>query len=173
MRNLMMITAAFLLLFSGTTLVYAQKVDTELDTLHQEATDLYRQGKYDRGRGRLRSWIIGIAKHLIADLRSERVKGSDGGLDDLLADEARLTRIWCTERRAALFAVAMDELRTQTRTSPQSIRAFEMVSLEQRAPDDVAEDLAMTRHDVYVAKHRVTERLREIVTRLESLCDDE
>jgi RNA polymerase sigma factor (sigma-70 family) len=135
----------------------------------------YRDGKYDRERGRLRSWIIGIAKHLIADhcARRERARGGDEihGVDGILADEARLTQIWETERRASLLAPAMDELRSGTRTSPQSIRAFELVAFGRRSPDDVARELGMTRHDVYVAKHRVTERLREIVSRLEALCD--
>ena len=135
----------------------------------------YRDGKYDRERGRLRAWIIGIAKHLIADLYAERQRrrggGQNHGVDEVLADDARLTQIWNTERRSSLLAVAMDELRSRTRISPQSIRAFELVAFEQRTADSVARELSMTRHDVYVAKHRVTERLREIVSRLESLCD--
>ena len=37
----------------------------------------------------------------------------------------------------------------------------------------VADELGMTRHDVYVAKHRVTERLREIAGRIETAYDAE
>ena len=47
-KDLRIITVAALLLLSRTALVYAQGAGIEWDVLNQEATDLYRQGKYDR-----------------------------------------------------------------------------------------------------------------------------
>ena len=41
--------------------------DVMQETMLQFIRD-YRAGKYDRTRGRLRSWIIGIARHRIADI---------------------------------------------------------------------------------------------------------
>ncbi len=136
----------------------------------------YRAGKYDRQRGRLRSWIIGIAKHVIADMCAGKAARPDhrGGSAIVdLPDDHSLTSHWETEREGAILAHAMKDLRSGTRTSEQSLRAFEMVAFEQRSPEDVAAELGMTRHDVYVAKHRVTDRLRHIVARIEKLYDAE
>ena len=136
----------------------------------------YRQGKYDRGRGRLRSWMLGIARHLIADqltARASRRNWRGHSVLEALPAEPQLTAMWDEERRTTIIARAMEELRRSTRTSEQSIRAFEMVVFHRRAPEDVAQELGMTRHDVYVAKHRVTERLRRIAAALEKLYDAE
>lgn len=136
----------------------------------------YQAGKYDRGRGRLRSWLIGIARHVVADACASRAgrrqwRGSSAIVD--LPDDDELSAVWESERRAAIIARALDELRQCSRTSEQSLRAFEMVAFEQRSPTDVAAALNMTRHDVYVAKHRISQRLRESAARLEQLYDAE
>ncbi len=136
----------------------------------------YRRGGYDRKQGRLRSWIMGIAKHVIADTYRSKADRRDwrghSGLD-MLADDEHLTAIWESERKLTIVARAMKEVRANSRTSKKSIQAFEAVAFHQRSPDEVANELGMTRHDVYVAKHRLTERLREIVARLTSLYDEE
>ena len=44
-----------------------------------------------------------------------------------------------------------------------------MLIFDRMAPERVAEDLEMKPHDVYVAKSRVTTKLREIVERLKNL----
>ncbi len=41
------------------------------ETLSQFVRD-YLAGRYDRGRGRLRSWILGIARHRILDVQRHR-----------------------------------------------------------------------------------------------------
>ena len=44
-----------------------------------------------------------------------------------------------------------------------------MVIFERRPVESVADELGMTSHDVYVARSRVTTRLREIAERLRTL----
>ena len=51
--------------------------DIAQETLVQFLRD-YREGKYDRNRGRLHCWIIGIAKHRIADQFRLRAGGGAG-----------------------------------------------------------------------------------------------
>jgi len=56
----------------------------------------FKAGKYDRARGRLRSWIFGIARRRAADVvraRLRRPEGGDGALA-FVEDEARVTREW-------------------------------------------------------------------------------
>src|SRR5262245_17537560 len=59
-----------------------------------------RAGKYDRTRGRLRSWIVGIAKYRIADLQRRGIEtpvGSCRSAADDESDERRLSQIWDAE----------------------------------------------------------------------------
>ena len=65
--------------------------------------------------------------------------------------------------------MSIEELRRTTRTTEKSIRAFEMVVFDRRSVESVAEALELKPHDVYVAKSRVTTKLREIVERLKNL----
>jgi len=120
--------------------------------------------------------MIGIARNHLADRRASAARRVGWRGDSALRhlpDESDLSVIWDAERNTAIFNEALVELRASTRFSEQSIRAFELVGLQSQSPDEVARTLGMTRHDVYVAKHRVTERLREIVGHLETLYDAE
>jgi RNA polymerase sigma-70 factor (ECF subfamily) len=131
----------------------------------------YRQGRYERGRGRLRSWLIGIARHCVGDIREKAARRRERGLTAAgeLPDEATLTRLWDAECEQAILRQGLEELRRETRTDERTIRAFEMVAFDGRRPAEVARELRITPNDVYVAKHRCLKRLREIVRRLEDL----
>ena len=52
--------------------------DAAQDTLTRFVRS-YREGKYDRDRGRLRSWIIGIARHCIYDIHQHRATNPKRG----------------------------------------------------------------------------------------------
>ena len=132
----------------------------------------YRGGKYDRGRGRLHSWITGIARNCIADVRQRRaVHGRQLGMSAIaeLPDPATMTRIWDEEREQELLRRGLVELRQQTKTEAPTIRAFEMLALDGRPPTEVAAELDLTLNDVYLAKHRCLKRLRAILSRLGQL----
>lgn len=136
----------------------------------------YRDGRYDRSKGRLRSWLIGIAKHCMADAITARsARREQRGESALIhiPDEAQLTAEWARERESVILHRALEELRETSRFSENAMVAFTCVVFGGEAPGTVAERLGMTRHDVYVAKHRITERLRGIVARLERVYDDE
>jgi RNA polymerase sigma-70 factor (ECF subfamily) len=131
--------------------------------------ELYRAGKYDRERGRLRSWIFGIAQRRVADVRRarerRREKRGESALEPLTS-EPELERLFEEEWQRALLAAAFAELRAG-RTDPQSIRALEMLASGNRSADEVATELSMTPNAVYAAKHRAVVKLREILTRLD------
>jgi RNA polymerase sigma-70 factor (ECF subfamily) len=132
----------------------------------------YRGGKYDRDRGRLHSWIIGIARNCVSDLRQRRAAHwQERGMSaiDNLPDRAALTRMWGEECEQELLRQGLVELRKQTKTDSGTIRAFEMLALGGRRPAEVAAELSITVNDVYLAKHRCLKRLRAILTRLEQL----
>lgn len=148
--------------------------DIAQETLARFIRD-YREGKYDRERGRLRSWIIGIVKYRVADLKraqaSRRENRGESAMIDLPADD-ELNQLWEAERRRVLLTQAIEELRSQSKLSEKTMLAFEQYALRDRPVDEVAAELNLTRHDVYMAKNRVAEKLRDILSRLEDIFDD-
>lgn len=135
----------------------------------------FQAGRYDRERGRLRSWLIGILKHRIADLARGRARRRELRGESALVetpDEARLSELWDAERARSLLQQAIAELRDTSKLSPTTIRAFELYAIQEQPVSVVAETLGITAHDVYVAKNRVAERLREIVARIDGAFDD-
>jgi len=133
-------------------------------------SEQYRAGKYDRDRGRLRSWIFGIAQRRAADSRRQRERRRDvrgeSALDEV-ASAPELERLFEEEWQRAILAAAMRELRGETKTDPQSIRALEMFASDRRSAAEVAAELQMTTNAVYAAKHRAIVALRRILTRLQ------
>jgi RNA polymerase sigma factor (sigma-70 family) len=149
--------------------------DVAQETLTRFVT-AYRAGKYDRGRGRLRSWIIGIARYRITDAIRARASRRGWRGDSMInecPDRDELNAIWDTERRHSILRQAVDELRTTSRTGEKTIRAFEMLTFHGRKPADIAEELSMTLDDVYQAKNRVASRLRLTVRQIEKLYDED
>jgi len=129
----------------------------------------YRLKKYDRQQGRLRSWLIGIARCRAADLR--RSKGRRRELRgesaiDQVSDDFDAEAVWEAEQRRFIFEQAIAELRT-TRFNERTIEAFERVVLRQEPVEAVAAEMGLSAQEIYNAKNRVIERLREIVKRYE------
>lgn len=136
----------------------------------------HREGKYVRGKGRLRWWILGIARHRIADIHRRRIRRldqlGDSELNDI-PDDARLEEVWDAEQERAILEAAMTELRACSRTESQTLRAFEMVARCGMKAELVAAECGMPVAEVYRVKHRLTKRLREFVTRLNGLYADD
>lgn len=129
----------------------------------------FTSGKYKRDRGRLRSWIIGIAQHRIADLCRNRAKrrparGESAMVD--ISDATTITHSWELAQQRAIFERALNELRESSRMAKSTIQAFEMVAMRNVPPEAVAQECGISTAEVYVAKTRVTSKLREIVARL-------
>jgi RNA polymerase sigma factor (sigma-70 family) len=126
----------------------------------------YRGGQYDRGRGRLSSWLIGIARNCMIDQQKKNVARREArgvsGLVGLPGDD-ELTSLWDAECERAILARAVAALHTETDTDPRTVLAFELLAFQQLTPAQVAGDLDMTMNDVYLAKHRCLKRLRSIV----------
>lgn len=118
----------------------------------------YRDGKYDRSRGRLSSWIISIAQHRIAHRRMAlgRAAGQRGesALIDL-SNTASLTAVWEDEQRRLILVRAMEVLRAG-RTLEVTLRAFELFAVRGVPAVEVAQQCGITVDEVYTAKNRVT-----------------
>ncbi|MBK9118077.1 MAG: RNA polymerase sigma factor [Phycisphaerales bacterium] len=145
----------------------ADAADVAQETLTTFVED-YRKGKYDREQGRLRSWLIGIARFRLGDLRravgKRRVLRGESALA-ALPDDFDAEAVWEAEQRRIIFEQAVTELRASTRLSERTIRAFERVVLGGEPVERVAVELELTPQEIYNAKNRVVNRLREIVQR--------
>ena len=146
----------------------ADAADAAQETMVQFLRD-YRAGKYERGRGRLRSWIIGIARHRVADLHRRKAARKEWrGVSAIaeLPDEQGLTEIWDAECQRAILAAAFAELEGQSRLNARTIQAFKLQAVDQTPPAEIAATLGMSLRAVYLAKHRCLGRLREIMSTL-------
>ena len=125
----------------------------------------YRDGRYDRERGRLSSWLLGIARNCIADVasrnRARRERRGLSAVDDRVDDT--VDRAWDEECEREVLRRALTRLREETRTEPRTIEAFELLALGGRRPAEVASMLDMSANDVYLAKHRCLGPMREFV----------
>jgi RNA polymerase sigma-70 factor (ECF subfamily) len=130
----------------------------------------YHEGRYNRTKGRLSSWILGIAHHTALQLlrRERRGEGRVSGdaAEAEMAEapsEPALRSIWTDERDRAILSRAMGILRDESSIDDRTLMAFELVALRGVPAPEVADQCGMTVDQVYVAKSRVTKRLRETV----------
>ena len=128
----------------------------------------YALGRYDREKGRLRMWLIGMARRAIADWKRRAI--SRGVPLELAAAEPaddELEAIWEAEQRRFVLRAAFSRLRDESRFSPETLRIFESHVIDGRGVERVVEELKVTAHDVYQAKSRCLSKLREFCEQVE------
>jgi RNA polymerase sigma factor (sigma-70 family) len=129
----------------------------------------YRLRRYDRTQGRLRTWLIGIARCRAVDLRraeGRRHEDHVAGMLDMPAED-EFEQIWEAEQRRHIFDLAISELRSTTRLAEKTLAAFEAVVVRQKPVAEVSQEMGLTAQEIYDAKNRVAEKLREIIKRYE------
>jgi RNA polymerase sigma-70 factor (ECF subfamily) len=162
-------------------LAYCQRCSlppTDAEDVAQDAliafADSYRKGGYDKARGPLRGWLFGIVRHTLLDWQRSRqrrpevqapVSGSQTGFLSALADEDRMTEWWEAEWRNAVVRQCLAAVRRQL--EPDTVAAFELFALQGLPARDVAARLGITTNAVFIAKHRVLRRMRELQPLLE------
>ena len=152
----------------------ADAADVAQETL-TKFLEQYRDGRYDRERGRLGAWLVGIARYRVLDVRRKHgkrpLRGESAMID--IDDEKGMTEVWEDERRKAILRQAMDRLRNESRTDEKTISAFEMLFVHGMTAQAVAEELGLSVQGVYVAKSRIAERLQKIVGNIENEFDED
>jgi RNA polymerase sigma factor (sigma-70 family) len=123
---------------------------------------------YDPRLGRFRNWLFTLVRRKLANLRQRRiVRGSgDDATKQLLEqipssngadDDAEWERDW--QRR--IFEWACEQARRDV--NDRTWRAFWATAVDGRSGKDVARELGITVAAVYLARGRVTARLKELV----------
>jgi RNA polymerase sigma factor (sigma-70 family) len=154
--------------------------DDDAAELAQEALgrfiSAFRSGGYERERGRLRSWMIGIVRNCMHE--HERGAGRQAqflgqSVVERLPGPDALESMWDTECQKSILQRALGCLENESSFAPKTIQAFEMVALEFQPVKAVSAALGMSTNDVYVAKHRCLRKLVEIVSRLNLVYENE
>ena len=146
----------------------AQAEDAAQETLLAFAR-AYRDGKYERSKGRLKDWLFGIAYRQISNTLRQSVR-TFGGASPIetcgeLADEDDCNEVWDTAWRRAILARCVDQARAEVQE--KTFLAFQLVAVQRSSAVQVAKELGMTRAQVYDAKYRVSRRIRELASEYE------
>ena len=132
--------------------------------------EAYRNRKYKRDRGRLRSWLFGIVHNNVRSWRSKgrgrEVQVSDTEARRFESDDD-FERLWEEEWTDAVARECMAHVRRELERT--TYEAFKLYALQEVPVEEVARRLDMTPNAVYGAKRRALARLREIQPLIEDV----
>lgn len=129
----------------------------------------YLGGRYDPTQGGLRSWLFGIAHRKVCDALKDRARKAQsfGGSTDSTAfdpPEKAAPESWGTWTREwadAIFNACMDECRKSF--DAKTMDAFTLHAWKGQPAKEVGSLLGISENAVYLAKHRVTKRIRSLL----------
>jgi RNA polymerase sigma factor (sigma-70 family) len=132
----------------------------------------FREGKYEREKGRLRDWLFGITKHVVFNLRQKRPlerliadRTTGTSFWDMVKDDRGIEQSWCSEWRRMALGVCLEQARSQI--DAKVFAAFELYAMKGLSVEEVAAKLEMSHNAIYIAKSRVLSRLRELEKQFE------
>ena len=126
---------------------------------------------YDPSVGRFRSWLFLIARQAISGLLKKRDRQPIGTGDSRVAEMIAQApaeqdeSLWESEYRQHLLEWAMGQVRSQF--SGSTWLAFCETAVNNKPAKQVADTLGMSVGAVYIAKSRVTQRLKETVATID------
>lgn len=142
--------------------------DVAQETLTSFVRD-YRRGSYNRGQGRLRTWLMSIARHRAIDMLRQSDRDPNACADSALLEvpsESQVQAIWDMEEERAIFDAAFLELRRTTHSDAVTLRMFELTAVQGMSSEAAAVECKSTPEQARKAKHRITNQLREIVNQM-------
>lgn len=141
--------------------------DEEIKDLQQEVLiEVFKAdvvGKYDPNRGRFRDYLRTIIHRKAFKILNNRLPDSS---QDALEIEISMEKFWDEEWHAFIMEIAMDELKEEV--SETSFLAYDLYVTQGLPPDQVAKMLSITVNQVYIARTRCVQQLKEIVEKLKS-----
>lgn len=143
--------------------------DVAQETLFQFVRD-YRLGKYVRGQGRLRTWVLSIARHRAIDMLRARRRETASGASDLaetdLPTASAAEAAWELEAERAIYQQAYSELLANSKTEPHTVELYKLVAERGISNEAAARECGVSVEQARLANHRMTKRLQAIVANL-------
>lgn len=120
----------------------------------------------DGGKGSFRAWVRRIVERRLQDhFRTRReIQATSTVLEAQPSDDPSLTALWEAQWWRVLLRHCV--LRVRDEVAVKTFEAFREHALEGKAADAVAASLGMNISQVYVAKHRILRRIRELMALL-------
>lgn len=128
--------------------------------------------EYDRKKGSFRGWLLTVTRSKLANFFAARARrGTETGetsVVELVSPEASPAESadWDREYESRLLAWAMDRVRPEFQES--TWLAFVRTAVEERPVAEVATELGISAGAVYIARSRVTARLRRAVAEVDA-----
>ena len=124
---------------------------------------------YDPEKGTFRSWLYTIARNHLNNFFKKRARQPLGSgrttivtlVNQIEDEDANMEAHWELEHRQRMFEWAAEQIRGNY--EKHSWEAFERIALRQEDAATVADSLNMKLGAVYVAKSRITAKLRELI----------
>jgi RNA polymerase sigma factor (sigma-70 family) len=148
----------------------ADSADLTQEVLARVATAI-KQFDYSPERGSFRGWLFTIVGNCLRRFSDQDRLGRQGSGDTqilhaLAQHPAKdLQQEWDVEYQRHLLGRAAHEVRGDFQAS--TWRAFWNTAVEGRSPQEVAVELGISVASVYMAKHRIIERLRQHIRYLD------
>ena len=124
--------------------------------------------KYDRKIGSFKAWLLTMTRWRIIDQLRKRRYSVDSHMEDKLINQSDsdLDKLWDAEWEQNLYDAAVT--RVKRRLDPQKYQIFDFYVNKQWTPGKVAKTFGISINQVYLAKHRVVELIKEEVKKLEA-----
>jgi len=121
---------------------------------------------YDRQKGRFRAWLRRMVNNRVTDImRKNRVRFTDDqGMRQVADDTPTPDEIWDKKWHQAHLVFCLQKLQGQV--ASRQFEAFRLYAIEEWTVEKVMKKLGMTANQVYIAKTRLTSRLRETMNQL-------
>jgi len=118
--------------------------------------------RYDRGKGRFRNWLLTVVRQKLALRRRQADRHPAQALAPGSGPAAETDDDWEEVFERALLAALLHVV--QNEVTPETYQAFELTTLHGLSAKEAADLTGLTRNAVYLARRRVSRRLRELGT---------
>jgi RNA polymerase sigma-70 factor (ECF subfamily) len=149
----------------------ADAADLAQEVLQRVATTAGRF-EYDPARGTFRGWLFTITRNVLRKMAARKGRQPRGSGDTQMRavleeqpDNRVLEAEWDAEYRWNLLHWAAQRVKPEFREA--TWQAFWLTVIEQKEIDEVARNLTLTVGAVYIARSRVTSRIREVIAAVE------